>query len=386
MGRLVPGQRVEGRGVAWSYARRAVPPTRWPSAPHRGRVAAYISVVICLRGVALQPSTAPPDRAVFAFLRANTPLTDRDLAGLDRGAVIARTLPTDVPSEIVAVGAARFSVPAGYFIARFRDIVEFKRGAGVKQIGTFAEPPRPDDLGPLTIDEADLVALRTCRVGRCGLKLSTAMIEQVRHDIDWSAPAASQRARVLLKQMLLDRLSRYLAVGNVALEPSGDKSPRPGAVAPVGEVLRASRSLLGGVPELCRYLEEFPAADLPGSERFAYWSKESFGLKPVTSLTDVTIYRPPLQPKTTAFIVSKDLYSSHYVQTSLGVTLVVDSTSGGLPAAYVVYVNRSRIDALGGALSGLRRWIVERRIRSGTEEQFRLMKGRLERAYRAASW
>jgi hypothetical protein len=76
-------------------------------------------------------------------------------------------------------------------------------------------------------------------------------------------------------------------------------------------------------------------------------------------------------------IVSRDVYSSRYIDASLSLTLVADAVSSP-DAFYLVYVNRSRADALKGAFAGLRRSIVERRARASLEENLKLTKTRLE--------
>jgi len=45
-----------------------------------------------------------------------------------------------------------------------------------------------------------------------------------------------------------------------------------------------------------------------------------------------------------------------------------------------VYANRSRVNALKGMLSGLRKALVERRVRSTMEQSLTAIKNRLERA------
>jgi hypothetical protein len=98
-------------------------------------------------------------------------------------------------------------------------------------------------------------------------------------------------------------------------------------------------------------------------------------LTPFVTVTQVTIARVG---STTSVIASKDVYSSRYFDASL--TLTVASDAARTPSAfYLVYVNRSRASALKGTLAGLRRAIVERRVKSGLEEQLRNLKVRLER-------
>jgi hypothetical protein len=129
------------------------------------------------------------------------------------------------------------------------------------------------------------------------------------------------------------------------------------------------------VPGLADHLLHYPAQQLSGAEDFLYWSKEKFGLTPFVTVTQVTMAPPG---PTSSVIASKDIYSSRYFDASLSVTVASDAVR--TPSAfYLLYVNRSRANALKGVLAGLRRTIVERRARSGLEDQLKRLKVRLER-------
>ena len=129
------------------------------------------------------------------------------------------------------------------------------------------------------------------------------------------------------------------------------------------------------VPGLAGHLEGFSTNSLPGSEDIVYWSKETFGdVDPFVTVTHVTI-TPPV--RLGRVIASRDVYSSRYIDASLSVTIASDAVSTP-DAFYLVYINRSRADALKGKAADLRRSIVERRAKSGLEENLRLTKLRLE--------
>ena len=75
-------------------------------------------------------------------------------------------------------------------------------------------------------------------------------------------------------------------------------------------------------------------------------------------------------------MTTKDVYSSRYIDASLALAIITDATAGD--AIYVVYANRSRVNALRGALSALRKSVVERRARSTLEQSLVHIKARLE--------
>jgi hypothetical protein len=127
-------------------------------------------------------------------------------------------------------------------------------------------------------------------------------------------------------------------------------------------VLDARPGLGEFVPEFREYLAQYPSQPLPGVGEFFYWSTESFGLKPVASITHVYVYVQPGR----AAIASKQIYASHYFDASLGLTAALDDPGDASnPGMYLVYMNRSRIDLLSGFFGGLRRVILRGRLRDG---------------------
>jgi hypothetical protein len=76
-------------------------------------------------------------------------------------------------------------------------------------------------------------------------------------------------------------------------------------------------------------------------------------------------------------MATKDVYSTRYIDASLAVAVVTDSAAGD--AIYVVYANRSRVNALRGMLSALRKSVVERRARGTLEQSLVRIKTRLEK-------
>ena len=78
---------------------------------------------------------------------------------------------------------------------------------------------------------------------------------------------------------------------------------------------------------------------------FLYWSKERYRRgKPVVAVTHVHIIRPagPSLPK--VVVLGQEVFASHYRNGSLSTSLVLDTGN----SRYLVYLNRSRLDRLGG--------------------------------------
>lgn len=316
-----------------------------------------------------------------ALLSNRLQFSDVNVAALTDGEVIRRTLDTTQDDEVGTVGAVRIGVPREFLTDRVRDIVTFKKSAYVLEIGTFSTPPRLEDLAGLSVPSEDVDAIRQCKPGDCRLKLTAAMLDRFQREVDWSRPNARVRAATLFKQVLVERATNYLAGGAQTLGTYIDKSGSTAMAEGFADLLRASPYLMDYAPELRRYFDEFPEAELRDAESFLYWSKESFSLKPVIGLTHVTIFSKTYGDTSMSFVASRGFYTSHYFEGSLALTIAMEARSPAPPAVYLVYINRSRVDALRGAFSGLRRWVAVRRVRDEMGTTLNALRKRLEQDY-----
>jgi len=342
-------------------------------------VAATLAVVM-LGGIAgAAPRAAPPpaemDPAVRAVLTRLLRFTASELSDLQRGRIVKHALDAKAPGEFGVAGGVRIGASKAAFLAAARDIVRFKSGPGVLQIGRFASPPSIEDLAALSVDREDFDPA-TCRVASCDVRLPADAIARLPHEIDVRAPDVRAQAAAWFKQTLLADVAAYVSGGGgrFAQYDDGDRPIAP--LDDFAEVLRATPAIDALVPGLADHLARFPSARLPDAEDFLYWSKEAFGQAPFISVTHVTIV---CAAPRTCVMTTKDVYSSRYIDASLALTIVTDADASGA-AVDVVYANRSRVNALKGLLSGLRKAIVERRARTTMEQSLNALKTRLERA------
>lgn len=332
----------------------------------RSLVAAAAAIAVA----AAPGSTIAPD--IRGMLGRSFRFTPSDLADLERGRIVKRSLEASAPGEIAVVGAARVSARAEAFVDRLRNIEEFKRGPDVVQIGRFSDPPRPDDLNRLTIDQDDF-DLRKCRVGSCDIRLPADVIVRFQREIDWKAPDADSRAAALFKQVLFEHVRAYIQGGRGRITEYDDEKRIVRPADDFEGLLRGSPYVGSLVPGLAAHLRDPAANPLPGADEILYWSKEKFGLTPFITVTYVVIARAA----SAAVIVTRDVYSSRYFDASLSYTLAspaVDRSN----TFYLVYANRSRAAGLKGAFAGLRRAIVERRAKNALDETLKSIKAKLE--------
>src|SRR3954464_13177625 len=72
---------------------------------------------------------------LYRLLTAELKFSSGDLTDLEQGKVVKHMLPPTSSGEVAAVGGIRINAPRERFIAAYRDIVRFKRGPSVLQIG-----------------------------------------------------------------------------------------------------------------------------------------------------------------------------------------------------------------------------------------------------------
>ena len=349
--------------------------------PHASRA---LCAALALIAFAIAPGRAQdPPREPEAFLRKYIHFSDSELTAVQRGEVVTKLVDTANKRELAIFGVVRLAVPKDYFVTKVRDIVWYKQNTGVLQIGKFSDPPQLGDLAGLTIDAGDLKALKTCKVGSCGVRMPAEQIERFRTEVDWSRPDAGTRATALAHQMMLRYVTAYIAGGDIALAEYHDKKRALSLAAEYRSLVAASPYLAEYVPEYLTYLEQYPAGHLEKVESLIYWSKEEFGLKPVVSVTHMTIYTLTRGGVTNVLIGSKQLYASRYFDSSFALTVFVEEVGGGpRPSSYLMYLNRSRTDQLGGLMGGVRRSVVQGRMVREVKRTLQQTKDRLEAEYR----
>jgi hypothetical protein len=154
----------------------------------------------------------------------------------------------------------------------------------------------------------------------------------------------------------------------------------PLSVAEEFDVLfEESKYFASAVPEFFAYLQGFPRARLAGAEDILYWKKDDIGLRPITSITHLTLYTPPSdgkQLRQPALIGTKQIYATHYFDAGLGLTLAFDDGAAGF---YMVSINRARTRSLQSFMRSIVRSMVLRRSRDALEHILRSTKQGLEK-------
>ncbi|MDX1979091.1 MAG: hypothetical protein SFV51_02395 [Bryobacteraceae bacterium] len=266
-------------------------------------------------------------------------LTAHDFMKLDRGEAIGRVLPGKGPGEIGILGAVRLRANKEAVRVWYSDARNFKDSKVVLAAGEFHNPPGEPDVAGYALTADDIAALGRCRPGNCGLKLTAGEMERF--------AAAPGKENEVAGSILLEMARGYFQQGDAALAPYHDHKVPVDRVEAYRNLLSAGNCVLEAFPGL--------AGNSPEQENL-FWSVEryGFGLKALLNVTHARMFRPSPE---VLVVWAKQVRASHYYEGSLALTVVLDAPGGG---AYMVYVNRSRVDLLAGILKGWKRALVER--------------------------
>jgi hypothetical protein len=296
---------------------------------------------------------------------------ETDFANLQLHQPVVRSLPTSNKAEIAVSGLVNIQAAAGEFLRSYRESMTRKSNAAILEIGAFGREPSPADLETLTLEARDIEDLKECVVGACQVKLSAAMIERFRREINWDAADYKAKVTSLFRQMLFEYVKDYRARGDAALIEYNDKRDQVN--------LAEEQRALNAAPS---YVNEFindSKAGLELLEDTLVWSKIKFGLKPVIAINHISIYKRNGEVGPQVLIASNQIYANHYFNASLALTAFVrvpDAPNG----AYLVYENRSRADGLEGPFGKIKRGVVEKKAVEGLRAILEQSKASLEGA------
>jgi hypothetical protein len=325
-------------------------------------------------------------REPHTFLKTYVGFTDADLSAIEQGQVVAKILETNNKTEVAVFGIVWIKGSVTTFTRWQKDIERFEAGDAVEAIKKISEPPTLSDFDTLAFPAEDLDALRKCKVGNCPVKGSSEGLARIQREVDWSAPDAHAQANRLIRQMMLERTQTYMQNGDEGLGVYRDKKRPLFLEEEFDGLLENSPYLVRYLPDFHRFLDDYPNAELPGSEDFFYWSRVKFGLKPTVRLNHVVVFPYEVDGRKNLAIGSKMLYASHYFHTALELKVLVrDSAKPDAEGFYLVSLNRSRSDGLTGLFGGIVRSKAQSEAQKGVASALNAAREALEDAARATA-
>ena len=341
------------------------------------RVSAAIAGAAWLMGATLAAQDA--QREVRDYL-ARVGFDTAAVSRVETGDIIAAVQEGESGSgEVSVVAAVKIRVPRAQVTSYYGQMISYVDGQVTLAFGRFGSPPAMTDVRDLAFGRDEIDQLKSCRPGRCDIRMGGAGLDALRSSVDWNAPDYVERANAFARKAAVDYITAYQKNGDAALVTYNDRAQPVSLKEQWAGILRNSPFFHQYAPELRAYLEQFPKGSLAGGRDVFYWIKDDYGFKPIISIVHGVIYEPPKQADRT-FVVQKQLYASHYYDGSLAVATLLDTQDGGRPATYLLYANRSRGDMLRGGFGGMKRNVARNQARKAAEETLGTIKRTLEAA------
>ena len=235
-------------------------------------VAAFCGAIL-LVSAASAPSQSSADRLpsrVEEYVAAHVKLTPQERKTLGEGNPVTKLLGTDESEEVAVFGAIWIGAPIRRYVDAVTDIENFERGGGFTVTKRISSPPRLEDFAQLRLSADDVQDLRSCRVGDCEVKFGEEALERLQKNVNWGSAKARDEANAIVQQLALGYVTSYLEGGNERLAVYRDQS-RPTFVAQEFRLMVDKMpELTVYMPEVRRYLLEYPKVTMPGFRSFLY--------------------------------------------------------------------------------------------------------------------
>jgi hypothetical protein len=314
-----------------------------------------------------------------AFFKEQMGLNEDQIAGIARGRAIAKLLPSRSPAEIIVVGAVFVKARPEAYVRFALDIDRLRRLPGYLGAGRIQDPPSLSDLENFALEPGDIESLKSCRPGKCGVQLPARSILELRAAVDWSAPDVAARVNDRVRKMAVDIVLNYQKRGNAVLGSYHDSEHPFDVNAQLRSFLLRPEALPAYLPELGRYLLDYPNAALPKSESMFYWERVTFGMKPTLRLNHAVAYQSPGPAGPAHVVAVKQLFASHYFQLALDLSVCVAASGPtGEKGFYLISVRGSTQQGLTGVTGSLLKRIIVYKTRSTHEKALLNVKTILE--------
>ena len=326
-----------------------------------------------------QQACSAQDVEPFKFFRDYVGLKEDQVAAIRNGKAIAKVVESRTPDEVFVFGSVYVRSTPEKYLNLASDIDELRKLPNYLAIRKFSDPPELSDFDGFTLEADDIKQLKNCEPGHCDVQLPTEAMDAFKQSVNWSAPDAASQANRLGQKMALEALQRYMQGGNRALGTYRDKH-HPAVVADTFQsLISRSKALPVYLPEVDRYLLDYPEARSENIQSEFYWEKVNFGLKPTLRIVQSIVYRGPRPTDPVYAIAEKQLYASHYFETALDLTVCVrDQENPERPGFYLITLKGSQQAGLTGFKGGIVRKVAVDKTRSSLERALGAIKQRLE--------
>lgn len=310
------------------------------------------------------------EKAIFAqelnfekmkeILSQDAGFTPEDFPELESGKIVKKIIPPTEKREIAVIGLIKVNAPIKIVEESFNKTILLQRRSSAEKFGQFSENPSIEDVKDLELEEQELENLKNCKINQCDLKLSANMIEKFQTDIDWNSSDQQQQAANLYRKLLLEYLITYREKGNGSLIKYQNKQKEVDLYEEYQELLSSIFWLNEFAPAFTQSIKNYPESDNLNYINTFSWSKIKFGYRPVIILSHTANYDQKLIESRQILILSNQIYSSRYIDSSIGLTAIINfAAENGKLETYVLFANYTRASALDSSFGSFARKIVE---------------------------
>ena len=326
-----------------------------------------------------KPATRAQSAEPFKFFQQYAGLDEGQISAIRNGKAVAKILESRTPDEVFVFGSVYVHSTPEKYLKLASDIDALRKLPSYLAIQKFSHPPKLSDLDGFTLEAEDIKQLKNCEPGKCEVQLPTEAMDAFHQSVHWSAPDVANQVNGVAQKMALEALHSYTQGGNTALGTYRDKK-HPAVVAETFQsLLSRSQALPVYLPELHRYLLDYPEAESENIESQFYWEKVNFGLKPTLRVVQAIVYRGIRSTDPAYAIAVKQLYASHYFETALDLTVCVrDQEHPEHPGVYLITLKGSQQAGLTGLKGGIVRKVAVDKTRSSLERALGAIKQKLE--------
>jgi hypothetical protein len=295
------------------------------------------------------PGSSQSNPDLENFFRKDVGLSRDQIAAIQNGQPVAKALPARTPGEIFLFGAIYIQAAPEKYFQHVSDLERLHKLPGYLALGVMSGPPQFLNWKGFSFDSDDIRALRNCKPGDCQFQLPASSIQEIRRDIDWSAPGVSERVNQLLQQTASQFLAAYQVQGNQVLGAYHDKEDPTEVARQLAYMLSYLKALPQHLPDFYNYLLSYPGGKPANVDDAFYWAKVKFGLKPTLRIVHVMTMRGKPADQIVYAVAQKQLYASHYFKTALDFSFCVrGSEDPDRPAFYLIMTMGSAQDGLTG--------------------------------------